>query len=100
MFKVVKSTTFDVWFSGLRDIRARARIAALLDRVAAGNFGDAKAVGFGVSELRIGYGPGYRVNFVQRGFLLVVVLAGGDKRTQRADIKKARRIAADWERES
>lgn len=100
MFELVRSATFDSWFRRLRDIRARARIAARLDRVAEGNFGDARPVGLGISELRIDYGPGYRVYFMQRGAVLVVVLAGGDKRTQPADIKLARRIAADWERES
>lgn len=100
MFELVKSATFDTWLRGLRDTRARARIAARLDRVAYGNFGDVKPVGHGISELRIDYGPGYRVYFIQRGSVLVVVLAGGDKRTQHADIQTARRIASDWERES
>ena len=100
MFELVKSATFDTWFRGLRDVRARARIAARLDRMADGNFGDVKPVGHGISELRIDYGPGYRVYFILRGSILVVVLAGGDKRTQHADIQTARRIASDWERES
>jgi putative addiction module killer protein len=100
MLELVRSATFDIWLRGLRDARARARIAARLDRVADGNFGDAKPVGHGISELRIDYGPGYRVYFIQRGSVLVVVLAGGDKRTQHADIQTARRIASDWERES
>jgi putative addiction module killer protein len=100
MFALVKSATFDTWFRGLRDPRARARIAARLDRVADGNFGDVKPVGHAISELRIDYGPGYRVYFIQRGSVLVVVLAGGDKRTQHADIQTARRISSDWERES
>jgi putative addiction module killer protein len=100
MFELVKSATFDTWLRGLRDARARARIAARLDRVAYGNFGDVKPVGHGISELRIDYGPGYRVYFIQRGSVLVVVLAAGDKRTQHADIQTARRIASDWERES
>ena len=98
MFELVKSATFDAWFGSLRDVRARARIAARLDRMADGNFGDVKSVGGGVSELRIDYGPGYRVYFMQSGAVLVVVLAGGDKRTQRIDIKTAQRIAAEWER--
>ncbi len=100
MLELVKSATFDAWFRGLRDMRARVRIAARLDRVAEGNFGDVKPVGHGISELRIDYGPGYRVYFMQRGSVLVVVLAGGDKRTQPIDIKTARRIADDWEHES
>lgn len=100
MFELVKSVTFDTWFGSLRDVRARARIAARLDRMADGNLGDVKPVGGGVSELRIDYGPGYRVYFMQSGAVLVVVLAGGDKRTQHADIKTAQRIAAEWERGS
>ena len=95
MFELVKSATFDTWFCGLRDVRARARIAARLDRVAEGNFGDVKPVGHGISELRIDYGPGYRVYFMQYGSVLVLVLAGGNKRSQHTDIKTARRIAAD-----
>ncbi|UJJ52876.1 MULTISPECIES: type II toxin-antitoxin system RelE/ParE family toxin [Rhodanobacter] len=84
----------------MRDARARARIAARLDRIADGNLGDVKPAGGGVSELQIDYGPGYRVYFMQRGSVLVVVLAGGDKRTQRIDIKTAQRVAAEWERGS
>ena len=100
MFELVKSTTFDAWFLELRDVRAKARIAARLDRVADGNLGDVKPVGHGISELRIDYGPGYRVYFMQRGSVLVVILAGGDKRTQHIDIRTAQRIASEWERES
>ncbi|KRE87084.1 addiction module antitoxin RelB [Rhodanobacter sp. Soil772] len=87
-------------FGSLRDARAKARIAARLDRIADGNLGDVKPVGGGVSDLRIDYGPGYRVYFMQRGAVLVVVLAGGDRRTQRIDIKTAQRIADEWERGS
>ncbi len=100
MLELVKSATFDAWFRALGDIRARARIAARLDRISDGNFGDVKLVGHGLSELRIDHGPGYRVYFMQRGSVLVVVLAGGNRRTQAADIKLARRIATDWERKS
>ena len=100
MFELVKSATFDAWFRDLRDVRARARIAARLDRLAEGNFGDTKAVGHDISELRIDYGPGYRVYLMQRGSTLVVILVGGDKRTQPADIRRARRIAAEWEPQS
>jgi len=100
VFELVKSATFDAWFASLRDIRAKARIAARLDRVADGNFGDFKRVGGEISELRIDYGPGYRVYFMQRGSVLVVVLAGGDKRTQQIDIKASQRVAAEWERGS
>jgi putative addiction module killer protein len=80
-------------------LRAKARIVARLDRMAEGNFGDAKPVGRGISELQVDHGPGGRVYFMQRGTVLVVVLAGGDKHTQSADIKRARCIASDWERE-
>lgn len=75
-------------------------LTPFLDRIADGNFGDAKPVGGGVSKLRIDYGPGSRVYFMQRGSVLVVVLAGGDKRSQRTDIKTAQRVAAEWERGS
>lgn len=73
-----------------------ARIAARIDRLAIGNPGDVKPVGSGISEMRIDYGPGYRVYFVQRGSAVVVILCGGHKKTQAADIKRAVKIAADW----
>lgn len=73
-----------------------ARIAARIDRLALGNPGDVKPVGSGISEMRIDYGPGYRVYFLQRGSVVIVILCGGDKRTQAADIKRAIKIAADW----
>lgn len=73
-----------------------ARIAARIDRLALGNPGDVKPIGSGISEMRIDYGPGYRVYFVRRGSAVVVILCGGDKRTQAADIKRAIKIAADW----
>ena len=73
-----------------------ARIAARIDRLALGNPGDVKPVGSGISEMRIDYGPGYRVYFMQRGLAVVVILCGGDKKTQAADIKRAIKIAADW----
>jgi putative addiction module killer protein len=73
-----------------------ARIAARIDRLALGNPGDVKPIGSGISEMRIDYGPGYRVYFVQRGPAIVVILCGGDKRTQAADVKRAIKIAANW----
>lgn len=94
MIEVVQSDTYAGWFDGLRDPQAKARINARIRRLSMGNFGDVKPVGSGVSELRIGYGPGYRVYFAQRGPLLVLLLCGGDKRTQSADIKRAIAIAA------
>jgi putative addiction module killer protein len=83
------------WFTALRDRQARARIDARIRRLSLGNPGDVKPVGVGVSELRIDYGPGYRVYFTQRGQALVVLLAGGDKRTQSRDIKLAQALARE-----
>ncbi|MBI2383223.1 MAG: type II toxin-antitoxin system RelE/ParE family toxin [Gammaproteobacteria bacterium] len=82
--------------SDLRDIRAAARIQARLDRLSAGNPGDVKPVVEGISEMRIDYGPGYRVYFMRRGRLLVLLLCGGDKSTQARDIIAAKSIAAHW----
>ena len=96
MGEILKSATFDRWFCGLKDRQAKARIAARIDRLSLGNPGDVKPVGSGVSEMRIDYGPGYRVYFTQRGPIVIVILCGGDKRTQAADIKRAIEIAADW----
>ena len=96
MREVLKSATFDTWFSGLRDGQARARIAARIDRLALGNPGDVKPIGSGVSVMRIDHGPGYRVYFIQVGAAMVVILCGGDKRTQAADIKRAVKIAKEW----
>ena len=96
MVEVVKSTSFESWLTGLKDGQARLRVIARIERLADGNAGDVKPVGSGVSELRLDFGPGYRVYFMQRGALLIVLLAGGDKRTQDADIKRAIKIARDW----
>lgn len=96
MIELIRSATFDGWLAGLRDRRAVARIAARLDRLAAGNPGDVEPVGEGVSELRINYGPGYRVYFIQRGPVLVILLCGGDKSTQNKDIKQAKMLAEQW----
>ena len=84
---------FDHWYDGLRDRQGRARIAARLRLVELGNFGDVKPVGSGVSELRIDCGPGYRVYLTQRGLEVVILLAGGDKRTQSKDIEAAIEMA-------
>jgi len=97
MFELVSTRTFDAWIENLRDRQARQRIAARLTRIQAGNFGDVKAVGEGVSELRIDSGPGYRVYFTRRGPMLILLLCGGDKSTQANDIKKAIAVAKDWE---
>jgi len=93
MIEIRKTDVFVDWLDNLRDIRARARIQARIERLAAGNPGEAKPVGEGVSELRIDYGPGYRVYFRKRGRELIVLLAGGDKNTQASDIKTALRLA-------
>lgn len=93
MIEIRKTSHFAHWLDELRDIRARARIQARIERLAAGNPGDAEPVGEGVSELRINYGPGYRVYFKQRGRELIILLAGGDKSTQARDVKTALRLA-------
>jgi putative addiction module killer protein len=93
---IVKSATFDDWLSGVRDARAAARIQVRIDRLAAGNPGDVQPVGGGISEMRIDYGPGYRVYYLQRGLMVVVLLCGGDKRSQTRDIAMAKVIAAEW----
>jgi putative addiction module killer protein len=91
--EIRKTILFASWLDGLRDLQARARIQARIERLAMGNPGDAKPVGEGVSELRINHGPGYRVYFKQRGRELIVLLAGGDKSTQARDINLALRLA-------
>ena len=93
MFEIRKTETYAQWLDGLRDIRARARIQVRVERLATGNAGDVMPVGEGVSEMRIDYGPGFRVYFTKRGREVVVLLAGGDKRTQATDIKTALRLA-------
>lgn len=95
MIEVRQTAVFADWFAQLRDRQAKARIDIRIRRLSLGNAGDAKPVGEGVSELRIPYGPGYRVYFVQKGDLLVVLLAGGDKSTQDRDIRIARELARD-----
>jgi putative addiction module killer protein len=93
VFEVRKTEEFARWLDGLRDIRARARVLVRIERIVAGNFGDSKPVGQGISELRIDYGPGYRVYFTKRGQQIVILLVGGDKSGQAADIKTAIRLA-------
>lgn len=95
MIKIRQTDEYARWFTALRDRQARARIDARIRRLSLGNPGDVKPVGVGVSELRIDYGPGYRVYFTQRGQALVVLLAGGDKRTQSRDIKLAQTLARE-----
>lgn len=91
--EVRKTDAFAEWLDGLRDIQARARVQARIERLAAGNPGDVEPVGEAVSELRINYGPGYRVYFKQRGRQIIILLAGGDKSTQAKDIKAALLLA-------
>ena len=100
MVEVIKSATFDVWLSRLKDLRAAARVQVRLDRLALGNPGDVRPVGHGVSEMRIDYGPGYRIYFLKRGSLVIVLLCGGDKSTQSTDIRRAKAIASQWRGQS
>lgn len=97
MFEVRQTTRFATWLAGLRDERARARILKRIDRAQAGNLGDVGPVGEGISEMRIFYGPGFRVYFVRRGEALILLLCGGDKSTQEADIEEARKLAKEIE---
>jgi putative addiction module killer protein len=97
MVEVRQTEIFSNWFKDLKDRRAKARIQARIDRIELGNFGDVASVGDGVSELRIHYGPGYRVYFVQRGSVVVVLLSGGDKSSQDSDIKKAKELVKQLE---
>lgn len=96
MIELKQTETFRKWRTQLRDQRARAAIASRLDRLTQGHAGDAEPVGEGISELRIHYGPGYRVYFQRRGNTIIVLLCGGDKSTQAKDIKAAKRLAETW----
>ncbi|MGA7978866.1 MAG: type II toxin-antitoxin system RelE/ParE family toxin [Chromatiaceae bacterium] len=99
MIEIVESATFSRWVRALRDIRARARILARIDRMADGNFGDVAPIGGGLSEARVHYGPGYRVYFMQHHEALVILLCGGTKKSQAKDIESAKQIAQDWLRQ-
>jgi putative addiction module killer protein len=96
MIEVRLTYAFRDWRDGLRDSRAKAAIARRIDRLASGNPGAAKFLGKGVSELLIDHGPGYRVYYMRRGALLIVLLCGGDKSTQSKDIAEAMELAANW----
>lgn len=96
MKEIIKSQTFERWLKSLRDPQAKAKVAIRIRRLSLGNPGDVKPVGEGVSELRIDYGPGYRVYFIQDGPIVVVLLCAGDKRTQQRDIEQAKALASQW----
>ena len=93
MVEIRKTEAFSAWLDGVDDARARARVLVRIERLSAGNPGDVRPVGVGVSELRIDYGPGYRVYFTQVGRKIVVLLGGGTKKTQDSDIRSAVKLA-------
>ena len=94
-YEVVKSATFLNWLKGLRDRSARARIAVRIDRIEEGNFGDHRSVGGGVSEVRVNVGQGFRIYYTIRGRTVVILLCGGDKSSQRRDIRRARQMESE-----
>ncbi|WP_295525146.1 type II toxin-antitoxin system RelE/ParE family toxin [uncultured Pseudacidovorax sp.] len=96
MLDIQLTTTFQRWLAGLTDLRARIAIARRLERLAAGNAGDSKSVGEGVTEMRVAVGPGYRVYYTRRGQQIVIVLAGGDKSSQQRDIQRAQTMAKEY----
>lgn len=96
MVRLLKSEAFDAWLGKLRDREAKARILVRMTRLSQGNPGDVKPVGQGVLEIRVDFGPGYRIYFTRRGDQIALLLCGGDKRTQAADIARAKEIAAQW----
>ncbi len=98
MLHIRKTLVYAEWIDNLRDLQGRARILMRVERLAAGNPGDVKPVGGGVSELRIHFGPGYRVYFTQRGLDIVILLAGGDKSSQPNDIQTALQLANNLEK--
>ena len=98
MIQFKKSKHFQEWLDSLRSKPARARVLARLDNAQWGNFGDCEALGNGVFEMRIHYGPGYRVYFTRRGEVVYLLLIGGDKSTQKRDIQRAKQIAEDFEK--
>ena len=97
MFEVQQTSVFTAWFRSLRDRTTQGRIVARIERVQLGNFGDAKAVGDGVHELRMDFGPGYRVYYTRRGTRIILLLCGGDKGSQPRDILRAKQIASELE---
>jgi len=99
MWEVVSTDIFDKWLRMLKDRQGKLRILERIDRLAHGNPGDVKPVGRGVSELRLTYGPGYRVYYLQDGDRLILLLCGGDKSTQSRDVEKAHQLADEWRSE-
>jgi len=97
MVEIQETEIFSTWFTRLRDERAKARINARIYRLSLGNPGDVKPVGSGISEMRIDYGPGYRIYFIRRGQTLTILLCGGDKSSQTEDIASAKKLAAGLE---
>jgi putative addiction module killer protein len=95
MFTLIRSSVFDEWLSGLADQKGKARILARLTSAQHGNFGDCEAVGEGVSEMRVHFGPGYRVYFVRNGATIYLLLNGGDKSSQKRDIERAKAMARE-----
>lgn len=100
MIELKQTETFRKWRTKLKDERARATIALRLARLAYGHAGDAEPIGLGISELRIHYGPGYRVYFQRRSNTIIILLCGGDKSTQAKDIKTAKRLAEEWSKQA
>ena len=100
MKEIRKSNVYNNWFMSLRDSQAKTRIDSRIQRLAGGNPGDVKPAGEGISEMRIDYGPGYRVYYKDTGKEIIILLCGGDKRTQQEDITEARRIARTYEGEN
>lgn len=97
MYTVLRSDIFDKWLTELKDAKGKARIIARIRSAELGNLGDVKSVGEGISEMRIHYGPGYRVYFTQKGRLVIFLLVGGDKSSQKRDIKRAKTLAKELE---
>jgi len=97
--EIRRTRTYNEWYSKLRDVTGRANIAARVDRLEEGNPGDSRSVGAGVVELRINFGPGYRVYYIQRGDVLILLLCGGDKSTQSKDIARAKALALEPDEE-
>ncbi len=95
MFEVLRTSVFQDWYDSLGDVRGKARIDSRIDRITLGNLGDVKPVGAGVMEARVHHGPGYRIYFVRRRRMVIILLCGGDKGSQRRDIAKARTLALE-----